>query len=152
MKQQCNEAKPPDLTALEDDAERVQEEIQELEKEQKKVRADLADEKEKLGALKKEVQNLERQMEDCNEEHELREKMAKCEKSLEKKEEIGRLAQQKKARSAKRQSEIDEILANVGKVKEEIEREVIGNFIIIIIQKFVYFHRFDEFFAVKTKV
>ena len=127
MKQQSNEAKPPDLTALEDDAERVQEEIQELEKEQKKLGADLADEKEKLGALKKEVQNLERQMEDCNEENELREKMVKCEKSLEKKEEIGRLAQQKKARSAKRQSEIDEILANVGKVKEEIEREVIGN-------------------------
>ena len=66
-------------------------------------------------------------MEDCNEENELREKMVKCEKSLEKKEEIGRLAQQKKARSAQRQSEIDEILANVGKVKEEIEREVIGN-------------------------
>ena len=59
------------------------------------MQSELAEEKEKLTALRNEAKNLEREVEDSNVENELREKLANCDQCMEKKDEAGRSIQQK---------------------------------------------------------
>lgn len=128
LNQQTNDEKPPDLTALEDDAERVQEEIQEIEQEQRKMQSELAEEKEKLTALRNEAKNLEREVEDSNVENELREKLANCDQCMEKKDEAGRSIQQKVQKKKAKKNAIEERLKEGEARQEKFQQKIIEIF------------------------
>ena len=128
LNQQTNEEKPPDLTALEDDAERVQEEMAEIEQEQRKLQNELTEEKEKLSAIRNEAKNLERKVEDSNEENEMREKLADYDRRMEKKNEAGRSIQQKVQQKKARKEKCEEKLKEIEARKEKYQQNIIEIF------------------------
>merc|ERR1712029_816291 len=100
----------------------------EIEQEQRKLQNELTEEKEKFSAIRNEAKNLERRVEDSNEENEMREKLADYDRRMEKKNEAGRSIQQKVQQKKARKEKCEEKLKEIEARKEKYQQNIIEIF------------------------
>ena len=84
LKQVHANDKPPDISALEDDTERIQEDIQEIEKSENKLQVDIKEAKKQFAAFKEQQREFENELvEEQVDEPALRQRLEKFKKKIE---------------------------------------------------------------------
>ena len=125
LKQVHANDKPPDISALEDDTERIQEDIQEIEKSETKLQVDIKEAKKQFAAIKEQQREFEAELVDEREEIKLRRRLDRFNNRIEENEQEARECDEKLRRENRRKVQEEENLneanAKLEKMKSDFD-------------------------------